>query len=91
MSTQKQGALGLDLEAQQAAVNASVTDPAQLLSAFVEVESGKKNHWPHLQARRLTLKHTNLVAQPRSGSKYTAYLPNAAFVPVSQLNGAEAN
>ena len=50
VSTQKQGASGLGLEAQQAAVRAFVPDPAQLLPEYVEVESGKNNHRPQLLA-----------------------------------------
>ena len=50
VSTQKQGASGLGLEAQQAAVQAFVPDSAQLLPAYVEVESGKKNQRPQLLA-----------------------------------------
>ena len=50
VSTQKQGASGLGLEAQQAAVRAFVPDPAQILPEYVEVESGKNNHRPQLLA-----------------------------------------
>ena len=50
VSTQKQGASGLGLEAQQAAVRAFVPDAAQLLPEYVEVESGKNNHRPQLLA-----------------------------------------
>lgn len=50
VSTQQQGHSGLGLEAQQAAVRAFVGDPAQLLGEFIEVESGKKNARPQLQA-----------------------------------------
>jgi DNA invertase Pin-like site-specific DNA recombinase len=50
VSTARQGQSGLGLEAQQAAVRAFVQDPAQLLSEYVEVESGKKNHRPQLLA-----------------------------------------
>jgi DNA invertase Pin-like site-specific DNA recombinase len=50
VSTQKQGISGLGLEAQQAAVRAFVPDPAQLLSEYVEIESGKKNQRPQLLA-----------------------------------------
>jgi DNA invertase Pin-like site-specific DNA recombinase len=50
VSTQKQGASGLGLEAQRAAVVAFVTDTTQLLPEFVEVESGKRNHRPQLLA-----------------------------------------
>jgi DNA invertase Pin-like site-specific DNA recombinase len=58
VSTQKQGTSGLGLEAQRAAVQAFVTDSAQLLTEYVEIESGKKNQRPQLlaaiaEARRL--------------------------------------
>ena len=50
VSTQKQGASGLGLEAQRAAVRAFVADPAQLGAEYVEIESGKKNQRPQLLA-----------------------------------------
>jgi len=50
VSTQKQGASGLGLDAQRAAVLAFVPDPAQLGNEFVEIESGKKNQRPQLLA-----------------------------------------
>jgi DNA invertase Pin-like site-specific DNA recombinase len=43
VSTQKQETSGLGLDAQRAAVQAFVTDPAQLGTEYVEIESGKKN------------------------------------------------
>ena len=50
VSTQKQGASGLGLDAQRAAVCAFVADPAQLGTEYVEIESGKKNQRPQLLA-----------------------------------------
>jgi DNA invertase Pin-like site-specific DNA recombinase len=50
VSTARQGQSGLGLEAQQAAVRAFVADPAQLLSEYIEIESGKKNQRPQLLA-----------------------------------------
>ena len=49
VSTQKQGQSGLGLEAQRAAVS-TFTQAAHLVGEFVEVESGKKNQRPQLQA-----------------------------------------
>jgi len=50
VSTARQGQSGLGLEAQRAAVHAFVSHPEQLLTEFVEVESGKKNQRPQLLA-----------------------------------------
>jgi DNA invertase Pin-like site-specific DNA recombinase len=50
VSTQKQGASGLGLAAQRAAVQVFVADPAQLGTEYVEIESGKRNHRPQLLA-----------------------------------------
>jgi DNA invertase Pin-like site-specific DNA recombinase len=50
VSTQKQGASGLGLDVQRAAVQSFVADPAQLGTEYVEIESGKKNHRPQLLA-----------------------------------------
>lgn len=49
VSTHKQGQSGLGLDAQRAAV-AAFTQAAYLVGEFVEVESGKKNERPQLQA-----------------------------------------
>lgn len=50
VSTQKQGTSGLGLDAQRAAVQVFVADPAQLGTEYVEIESGKRNHRPQLLA-----------------------------------------
>jgi DNA invertase Pin-like site-specific DNA recombinase len=50
VSTQKQGASKLGLDAQRAAVYTFVADAAQLGTEYVEVESGKKNQRPQLLA-----------------------------------------
>ncbi|MCL4069328.1 recombinase family protein [Pseudomonas sp. GX19020] len=51
VSTQKQNASGLGLEAQQAAIASYVAaHGAVTVGAFVEVESGRKNSRPQLQA-----------------------------------------
>ena len=51
MSTarQGQGQSGLGHEAQPAAVRAFVADPGQLLTEYVEIESGKQNQRPQLR------------------------------------------
>jgi DNA invertase Pin-like site-specific DNA recombinase len=50
VSTMRQGQSGLGLEAQRAAVHAFAPLPGQLLTEFVEVESGRKNQRPQLLA-----------------------------------------
>lgn len=51
VSTNKQGASGLGIEAQRAAVNQYLSSrPGDVLGEFVEVGSGKKNTRPQLQA-----------------------------------------
>jgi DNA invertase Pin-like site-specific DNA recombinase len=50
VSTQKQGTSGLGLDAQRAAVQAFVANSSQLLTEYVEIESGKKNQRPQLLA-----------------------------------------
>ncbi|MBW3128844.1 recombinase family protein [Hymenobacter profundi] len=86
VSTLKQGQSGLGLEAQQAAVHAFVTDPANLLPAYVEVESGKKNQRPQLlaaiaEARRVGA--TLLIAKLDRLSR------NAGFIFALRDSGVE--
>ena len=49
VSTDKQGASGLGLEAQRAAVLQHVASRGEMLAEFLEVESGKDNGRPELQ------------------------------------------
>lgn len=60
VSTAKQGASGLGLDAQQTAVAAFVKD-APLLAEFVEIESGKKNLRPKLTAAIAAAKASGAV------------------------------
>ncbi|MDR6197347.1 recombinase family protein [Siphonobacter sp. SORGH_AS_0500] len=50
VSTQKQGRSGLGLEAQKQAVENFVTSRGEVLTSFTDIESGKKNERPQLQA-----------------------------------------
>lgn len=66
VSTAKQGASGLSLEAQQYAVTAFVKGAASIVAEYTEVESGKKNNRTQLllaiaEAKRI--KATLLIAK----------------------------
>jgi len=50
VSTARQGQSGLGLEAQQAAVRTFVGSEGSIVAEFVEIESGRKNSRPQLQA-----------------------------------------
>ncbi|MGI4735051.1 MAG: recombinase family protein [Janthinobacterium lividum] len=50
VSTARQGQSGLGLEAQQAAVRGFLTPGAEMVATFTEIESGRKNSRPQLQA-----------------------------------------
>ncbi|MBT2557944.1 recombinase family protein [Hymenobacter sp. ISL-91] len=50
VSTARQGQSGLGLEAQQAAVRTFVGSDAHIVAEYVEIESGRKNSRPQLQA-----------------------------------------
>jgi hypothetical protein len=50
VSAVRQGQSGLGLEAQQVAVHNFLRGEAVLVATFLEIESGKKNERPQLQA-----------------------------------------
>lgn len=80
VSTQKQGRSGLGLEAQQASVGEYLQRVGGAeLAAFIEVESGRKNDRPKLQAAILRCKQSNatlLVAKLDRLSRNAAFLMN---------------
>jgi DNA invertase Pin-like site-specific DNA recombinase len=85
VSTQKQGTSGLGLDAQRAAVQ-SFAGSAQLLTEYVEIESGKKNQRPQLlaaiaEARRVGA--TLLIAKLDRLSR------NAGFIFALRDSGVE--
>jgi DNA invertase Pin-like site-specific DNA recombinase len=100
VSTDRQGRSGLGLEAQKAAVERYLgsTEGKLLLPAFVEVESGRKNHRPELEkalAKCRTRKATLIVAKvdrlTRSMTflnKLIEYNVPVVFCDLPQLQGA---
>jgi len=58
VSTVKQGASGLGLEAQQSAVSTYLNSECEVVGEFVEVESGKRKNRPQLQAALAKCKKT---------------------------------
>jgi len=74
VSTDKQGASGLGLEAQQAAVQSYAAD---IVHSFTEIESGKNDHRPQLQAALAMCRQTGsalLIAKIDRLSRQAAFL-----------------
>ena len=86
VSTQRQGASGLGLEAQRQAILAHVGDPARLVGEFVEVESGRRNDRPQLAAALAAcrLHNATLVI-----AKLDRLARNVAFVSNLMESGVE--
>lgn len=87
VSTQKQGASGLGLEAQEASVNAyAQAHGLTITAAFTEVESGRKRNRPQLEAA--------LSASARSGAvlliaKLDRLARNVAFISALMESGVD--
>lgn len=78
VSTEQQGRSGLGLEAQQAEIDTYVArNSATVLAAFVEVESGRKNNRPQLNA---ALKQARLTGSRLVIAKLDRLSRNAAFL-----------
>lgn len=61
VSTARQGQSGLGLEAQQAAVRGFLASGAELVATFTEIEGGRKNNRPQLQAAITQAHQVNAV------------------------------
>lgn len=87
VSTQRQGASGLGLEAQQAAVQAFVAQRGgEVLAEFVEVESGRKADRPQLAAALAEAKRQGAVLLI---AKLDRLARNVAFISTLLESGAE--
>lgn len=80
VSTDKQGASGLGLEAQQAAINGFLREGDRLLApAYVEIESGRKSDRPQLQAAIAQCRKTGatlLIAKLDRLARNLAFIAN---------------
>ena len=77
VSTKQQGASGLGLEAQQAAVTAHVNCHGKLIASYTEIESGRKSDRPELMkaiAHAKRNKATLIVAKLDRLSRNVAFL-----------------
>lgn len=87
VSTQRQGASGLGLEAQQASVQAFVQQRGgEVLAEFVEVESGRKADRPQLAAALAEAKRQGAVLLI---AKLDRLARNVAFISTLLESGAE--
>jgi DNA invertase Pin-like site-specific DNA recombinase len=86
VSTTKQGTSGLGLEAQQYAVAQYVRPPAQVLSHYTEVESGKKNQRPQLLA---AIAHARQTGATLLIAKLDRLSRNAGFIFALRDSGVD--
>lgn len=76
----------MGLEAQQAAVRAFVQDPAQLLTEYVEIESGKNNRRPQLLA---AIAEARRVGSTLLIAKLDRLSRNASFILALRDSGVD--
>lgn len=79
VSTEKQGRSGLGLEAQRQSVAAFLSNKGKLAQEFTEVESGRKNDRPKLQAALFLcrrLKATLVIARLDRLARNVAFIAN---------------
>ena len=86
MSTQRQGASGLGLDAQRAAVRAYLGNDWPPVAEFTEVESGRRNDRPRLAEALAYCKRTNSVLCIATLSRLAR---NVAFIANLMESGVE--
>jgi len=86
VSTPKQGLSGLGLEAQQYAVAQYVRPPGQVLAHYTEVESGKKNQRPQLEA---AIAHARQAQATLLIAKLDRLSRNAGFIFALRDSGVD--
>jgi DNA invertase Pin-like site-specific DNA recombinase len=96
VSTQRQGISGLGLEAQRASVQAFLSPGDQVLAEYVEIESGRKNNRPKLQAALDAARKegaTLLIAKLDRLARNVAFIANLleAGVEIAAVDLPQAN
>ena len=86
VSTDRQGASGLGLEAQRAALQSHVSGRGDLVAEFLEVESGKNNSRPELQRALQEAKRKGAVLLI---AKLDRLARNVAFISALMESGVE--
>lgn len=86
VSTERQGASGLGLEAQRAALQAHVAGRGELVAEFLEIESGKNNARPELQRALQEAKRKGAVLVI---AKLDRLARNVAFIAALLESGAD--
>lgn len=86
VSTERQGASGLGLEAQRAALQAHVAGRGELVAEFLEIESGKNNARPELQRALQEAKRKGAVLVI---AKLDRLARNVAFIASLLESGAD--
>ncbi len=86
VSTQKQGASGLGLEAQKAAAESFAKSRGEIIAEFVEVESGKRNDRPELAK---AIEHAKANGSTLLIAKLDRLARNAGFIFALRDSGAD--
>lgn len=96
VSTQRQGASGLGLDAQRSAVASYVSGKGEIIAEFTEIESGKRSDRPELAKALAEAKRSGavlLIAKLDRLARNVAFIANLleAGVEVSAVDMPEAN
>src|SRR5215204_1635004 len=86
VSTARQGASGLGLDAQRTAVAEHVNGHGALLREFIEIESGKRNDRPQLAA---ALAHAKATGATLIVAKLDRLARNVAFISALMESGVD--
>lgn len=96
VSTQRQGVSGLGLEGQRVSAQAYLKPGDKIISEYIEIESGRKNDRPQLQAALVEAKSENatlLIAKLDRLARNVAFIANLleAGVEIAAVDLPQAN